>query len=898
MKDLRFMAALTAAIIPVFLYAVDFSWNGTTSDFQTGANWTPTGVPGGADNVCFTNAGVYGVSFSGDATNTAATVGAASPGTDAAFDLAGRTWQLGGFTFANTGTARFGGGTLQVGSAVSSFETGRNLILESGSARFGASLGTAGMSDGGTVEVHGGAHQSVGMVLCSPPAGGVSFRMTNGTYTSVANANNNSLTLYNAAKAVFGGGTFTHSGNINFYTTSSIDVRTNAAFIGTSSGANFNIGWTGGGSVALNIDGGTVSNNSPFFVGCTASVFSPHLSGTGLVSLTDGSLYLRTMTLASSSNAVGILRQSGGTVRSTESFYVGGASRALGKIEVSGGLFVTPSALFLGYANVSTGRLDVSGGEVIVSNTVNIGNNPGAFGEVNLSGGLLRTTDTLYLGTAAGGVGTLTFAGGQLKTVNFLCVGTAAGGIGQVNVTQGTSAFPNTVELGYVGGSTGRLTVTGGELSISNDINFGSAANSLGEITVSGGLLNVVGSSAFLRIGRHASGLGRVTVTGGTLYHAVPGNHGIIVGYSSAVTSELVIAGGMLTERSGSSLYVGWNPGTAGRVTISGGTNDFGGTGNFRIGGGVGTGGAGVMRISGGATYVTNTTVYVGAGSTATGRLELAGGTLTVKKIATSSAPSSKILFDGGSLCYVGNGASETAFVSGILEAALTDNGAVIDSNGDTVTIPQALSNEAGYAGSFTKKGAGKITLSSPANAFTGRVAVKQGELAVSGTVYLTGGVATDAGAVLNLASATVRDTMTASGTASRIDGTLVLPLGGVLTNGVGATLGGSGVITGSVVFASGSVYGRDKTDPTGALRVTGGVTFEAGSTIALTGYTLEDLQAGIPLLAASGTIQKTDPLAVTLDGVSHPYWRAVSANGGTVLTARVVPAGTMIRVF
>ncbi len=885
--------AVAIAMISLTLTATDYTWNGTTGSFQTGANWNPTGVPGGADNALFTSAGPYGVSFSDDATNTAATVGA-----DVTFDLSGHTWQLGSFSFANTGTARFGGGTLQVGSAVSSFGTERNLILESGSARFGASLGSYGMSNGGTIEVHGGDHQSVGVVLYSPPAGGVSLWMTNGVYTAIRNANGNSLTLYNSGKAVFEGGIFTHSGNINFYNTSTIDVRTNAAFIGTSSGANYNIGGTGGGSVALNIDGGTVSNNSPFFVGCTASVFSPHLSGTGLVGLTDGALYLRTMTLASSSNAVGILRQAGGTVRSTESFYVGGASRALGKIEVSGGLFVTPSALFLGYANASTGRLEVSGGEVVVSNSVTVGNNPGALGEVSLSGGLLRTTDTLYLGTAAGGVGTLTFAGGQLKTVNFLFVGFAAGGIGQVNVAQGTSAFPNTVELGYAGGSTGRLVVTGGELSISNDINFGSAANSLGEITVSGGLLNVVGSSAFLRIGRHASGLGRVTVTGGTLYHAVPGNHGIIVGYSSAVTSELVIAGGMLTERSGSSLYVGWNPGTAGRVTISGGTNDFGGTGNFRIGGGVGTGGAGVMRISGGATYVTNTTVYVGAGSTATGRLELAGGTLTVKKIATSSAPSSKILFDGGSLCYVGNGGSETAFVSGILEAALTGNGAVIDSNDGTVTIPQALSNETGYAGSFTKKGAGKVILSSPDNAFTGRVSVEEDELTVSGAIYLTGGVATDAGAVLNLASATVRDAATASGTASRINGTLVLASGGTLTNGVDATLGGSGVITGSVVFVSGSAYGRDKSDPSGSLRVTGGVTFEAGSTIVLTGYTLEDLQAGIPLLAASGTILKTDPLAVTLDGVSHPYWRAVLSNGGSVLTARVAPAGTLIRLY
>jgi hypothetical protein len=49
-----------------------------------------------------------------------------------------------------------------------------------------------------------------------------------------------------------------------------------------------------------------------------------------------------------------------------------------------------------------------------------------------------------------------------------------------------------------------------------------------------------------------------------------------------------------------------------------------------------------------------------------------------------------------------------------------------------------------------------------------------------------------------------VRDPLTATGTASRIDGALTLKPGVTLTNGVGAALGGTGVVTGSVVFASG----------------------------------------------------------------------------------------------
>jgi hypothetical protein len=182
-------------------------------------------------------------------------------------------------------------------------------------------------------------------------------------------------------------------------------------------------------------------------------------------------------------------------------------------------------------------------------------------------------------------------------------------------------------------------------------------------------------------------------------------------------------------------------------------------------------------------------------------------------------------------------------------------------------------------------------------------VTVEEGELAVSsgGGIYLTGGVAIDAGAILNLASAgTVRGTVTASGSISRIDGALTLKSGVVLTNGMGAALGGSGVVTGSVVFATGSVCGRDKANGSGALQVTGSTVFQDGVTVALTGYTVQDLAEGIPLLQAgsSGTIQVPGRMPVTLDGASHStWWTNLSADGKT-LAARVILFGTLIRVM
>lgn len=762
--------------------ATEYSWNGVTGDFQTDSNWTPAGVPGGADPVAFTQTGPYAVSFSDDATNTSATVGA-----DVTFDLAGRTWRTGAFAFSDAGTVRFRNGMFEVGEAVSTFGAGRNLILESGATRFRKSLGADPMSNGGTIEVLGGDHQSVGLVLWAPPENKPSFWMTNGLYEAVGNANGNSLTLFTTARALFEGGAFSHSGAVNFYGNSVIDVRTNAFFSGTGS---FNYRPGTGQMPTLLIRGGTVSNTGSFNMG-----LSSNEAATSRVALVDGVFAVKSLQMGKASKTVSVIEQTGGVLRTPGTVYVGNSAAAEAEIRVSGGRFETPGIM----------------------------------------------------------------------------------------------------ELGYTGGSTGRLVVAGGEVVISNEVNFGSNAGAMGELTVSGGSLIVGGY--VLRIGRHASGVGRVVITGGTFYHETV-SYGMIVGYSSVSTSELVIAGGNLIEKTVNSLYVGWDPGANGRVTISGGTNDFRGS-SFRIGGHVsGTGGSGVMRVTGGETYVTNAVIYVGHGSTAAGWLELAGGVLTTRKITRSTAPSSKILFDGGTLRYISGGGTENAFVANILDAALTDSGAVIDSNGGTLTIPQALSNETGCAGSFTKTGAGKVTLSSPDNAFTGRVAVEAGWLDVTGAAHLSGGVVVDAGAALTLTSATLLSAETASGTASRIDGTLILAPGGVLTNGAGAALGGSGTVNGSVRYRAGSAFSRDKNDPSGTLSVSGDAVFENGAVLALTGYTVEDLQAGIPLLTTTGTISKTDPLAVTLDGLGHPYWRAVFSDDGTTLTARVAPAGTLIRFF
>lgn len=263
----------------------------------------------------------------------------------------------------------------------------------------------------------------------------------------------------------------------------------------------------------------------------------------------------------------------------------------------------------------------------------------------------------------------------------------------------------------------------------------------------------------------------------------------------------------------------------------------------------------------------------------------------------------SEIVFNGGTLQHSVDGESwmPDQFVTSFSKALVTVRGAVIDSNGGVLSIPQALSNAVGEAGSFTKKGAGKIKLTSWYNAFTGCIAVEEGELAVpsNGGILLTGGLRIERSALLNLAdTGSLRGLETASGTVSRVDGTLMLKSGYTLTNGVGAALGGSGTITGKVVFAAGSTLGCGKTSYAGPLNVTGSAVLPQGLTIQLSGFTADDLAAGIPLMQAGQGIQSTRKLfPVTLDGASHPYWWAKLSGDTLTLTARVISQATLLLV-
>jgi len=651
--------------------------------------------------------------------------------------------------------------------------------------------------------------------------------------------------------------------------------------------------------------------------------------------------------LGKEQKTLGVLKQEGGSAWYNQ-FYVGAFASGRGEVDLSGGqLAIGSNGGAIGRVAGSTGRFSQTGGDLIISNSFSVGNAAGAFGVYTNLGGSLWLKGSLYLGSSGssltGALGRAYFAGASNYVENGVYVGNSGVDTGELAIVDGRLNSPNNaLTIANTGLSRGSAWISGGT-STFKGVTVGSSGT--GTLSITGGTLTMTNGGALV-VGNNPGSSGALTISGGTLAQPIGS---AMVGNGSGSRGVLDVSGGVLLIPSGS-FTVGSGTGSSGAMTVSGGTGSFkdltignSGTGTVTITGGIVTNdgallvgnvlgslgtltisggtnifcganttfaqsGRALVRILGGYTYTTNRLV-VGGGASGNGRLELVGGVLSAPIIdgrdttlTNNPGGYSEVLFDGGTLQHSVDGEwwMPGGFVTTFGKATLTDRGAVIDSNGGTLGITQALSNETGYAGSFTKKGAGRLTLTSWFNAFTGRVTVEEGELAVSsvGGIYLTGGVAIHAGALLNLTGAgAVWDMTTAPGTVSRIDGALSLKPGTVLTNGVGAALSGSGTVTGSVVFASGSAWVQDKADHTGSLKVTGNVLLEPGVAFSLTGFTLADLKAGIPLVTTvgAGSIQATGQIPVTLDGQSHPYWWIKVAEDGKTLAARYIPLGTLI---
>jgi autotransporter-associated beta strand protein len=110
--------------------------------------------------------------------------------------------------------------------------------------------------------------------------------------------------------------------------------------------------------------------------------------------------------------------------------------------------------------------------------------------------------------------------------------------------------------------------------------------------------------------------------------------------------------------------------------------------------------------------------------SGASGTLNLNGGVFNTTGISDGASGSSTLNFNGGTLQA---GANNASFVSGLNSAEVSSGGAVIDSHGYNITIPQNLSG----SGGLTKLGGGTLNLTG-VNDYAGTTLISGGSFIAS----------------------------------------------------------------------------------------------------------------------------------------------------------------------
>ena len=345
-------------------------------------------------------------------------------------------------------------------------------------------------------------------------------------------------------------------------------------------------------------------------------------------------------------NTIRSLSGTGGTVQNNNASTIAtltvGASNA--STSFSGAL-VNGGTATLGLTKVGTGTLTLSG-----TNTYT--------GATTVQGGSLRITGpTNNSPTGAGGA---------------TSIGNTARTFGLVEVPTGGSLTTDSISVGGTAGGVGSLVIRGGSVSTTD-----TAATSSGISVGTGGYGSLVLSSGSFSGNRvslynSSTGTGVLQVSGGTL----TSNEYIIL---SNLRTEFTVTGGSVLHNAASqNLAIAYN--------LSGTT---------------------VMNMAGGTVDNTGRVVSFGQlnADAPTGILNLGSGTLTTNSVSVGTTVTATINFNGGTLragsadstAFIPSSARLTTYVNGAF--GTFGGGAVIDTNGRSVTIASNLLSPVGSSG-------------------------------------------------------------------------------------------------------------------------------------------------------------------------------------------------------
>jgi autotransporter-associated beta strand protein len=674
-------------------------------------------------------------------------------------------------------------------------------------------------------------------------------------YTGVTRINEGTLQLGNGGAAGSVGSTsIINSGNLEFN-------RTDSVTAGYAISGNGSV--TQSGSGTLSLTGTNTYTGATRFNAGTVSFNSLSNFGNGTVlSFNGGALSWNAVTTDISTRTVTIaaggatLNTNGNDVTLANSIGNGGAG---GLTKAGAGTLTLNGTSYTGATTVTGGTL-VTNGSVAGGATVSIG-------------GILSGTAT-YSGTINVNAGGIIAPGNSVGTITTAGLTLASGSI--LNFEFNTTPANDYINVTNSGG----LTINGGGFNLfqegtTNAFSTVGSYNLIGYTGSIGGAgtssLAVLNPQAGKSYGFGATG-SNVTLdisaagvisdwnvdadgswnTSGNWTSAVPNGVGETVNFIKPLTAARTVTldgtktiGGMAINGGVSPLGYTVAQGTSGFLALDNGANQVsiivtsGGNtissdvsidsatavaavaadASLTVSGSIG-GVGGLVKSGAGTVDLTNVANGYDGGTT------LAGGTLGFS--ALGSLGDGDLSFDGGTLRY---NAGNTADISAKV-VTLAINGGVIDTNGNDVTLANAIGN--GGAGALTKAGSGTLTLQG-ANSHTGPTSVTGGTLSISsngnlgneasgsGLVLNGGTLATTATLAMDNAGANARAlTVGAAGAGINVAATTTLTVSGSVTGSAG-TLTKSG--DGTLVLS-----GNNSTTLSSAINVTSG-TLQAGGT-------------------------------------------------------------------
>ena len=605
-----------------------------------------------------------------------------------------------------------------------------------------------------------------------------------------------------------GAGTWVLSGNDSYTGTTTVENGTLRA----------------GSATAFNQLSSVTVNGGTFDLGGYDYSFTGLDGSGGTVELGAGDLTVNVATGGSSSYGGSIQGSGGFTKLGGGTQTLTGASTYTGATDLAGGtlaLDFTPAGAPASNIISSASTLNMAGGTMQVIGAAGEANSQ-TFNSLNITAGSNRVTAAAG---ASGGTVLVNF-GGVARTGGQIDFGIGAGTTMTVapGTTLGGWATVNGSDYADVDASNNIVAFT--DYDLEDDAGTWSDGDI---VTDTGGAAN----TPFFGTASDAGGDDVVQLGG--LRYTVPRNSGINVGAgqtlgvdgtiiiaSSVGGTSQTITGGSVRGAAGGALGIQQN--SAGTFTINSTIVDNGSATGLNVGG-IGTGNA----VLGNAA---NT--YTGATWITRGRLSVAtlanGG--VVSSIGASSANSSNLVLEGGTLNYTGGSATTDRGFTVMRSGAITGGTIQVTQSSTNLTFGGEIVSPDGAG--LTKTGAGTLTLTNADSSYTGVTRIDAGTLAVS--KITDGGANSSIGA----SSSDSANLVLNGGELAYIGGTDASNRGFTLQSAsrisvtdAGTTLTLSGTATGSGGFyknGAGTLMLAGTNNFTGDVRVNDGV-LRAGST-------------------------------------------------------------------